>query len=125
MEEVLLFILGFIFIFLVYEIIIVLPAKKSKEGKIYGKKKNKEPAEVKYLVVRYKLDMKKVNYNQLLQIVALTSSFDISVVVSLILAVENFFLAVVVGIITIVFLIIGSYHLVYLFYKKKGMIKND
>ena len=125
MEEVILFILGFIFIFLIYEVVIVLPAKKNKEGKIYGKKKNKDPAEVRYLVARYKLDMKKVNYNQLLQIVALTSSFDISMVVSLILLVEDFFLAVVVGIVTIIVLIIGSYHLVYLFYKKKGMIKND
>ena len=38
MEEVILFILGFIFIFLIYEVVIVLPAKKNKEGKIYGKK---------------------------------------------------------------------------------------
>ena len=44
-------------------------------------KKNKDvdkmPIEVKFLVSRYKLDMKKVNYNQLLQIIALVSSFDI------------------------------------------------
>lgn len=125
MEEIIMFILGFVFIFVIYQFIIVLPAKKSKEGKARGKKKDKEPTEVKYLVTKYKLDMKKVDYNQLLQIVALTSSFDISLTVSLILAVEDFFLAVVVGIVAIVVLIIGSYHLVYLFYKKKGMIKND
>ena len=125
MDEVILFILGFIFIFLVYEFVIVLPAKKNREGKMLGKKKNRDPVEVNYLVTRYKLDMEKTDYNQLLQLVALTSSLDISIVVSLILAVEDFFLAVVVGIVAIVVLIIGSYHLVYLFYKRKGMIKND
>ena len=74
-------------------------------------------------MIKYKLDLDKVNYNQLLQIVALVSSFDIALIGSLIMLVEDFFLSVVIGIIAIVVLIIVTYHLVYLFYKKKGMIK--
>ncbi len=124
MEEVILFLLSFVFIFLLYQIIIIGPAKRSKSLKTRGKRKDKNPIEVKYLISKYKLDMEKVNYNQLLQIVAITSSFDIALIGSLIMAVEDFFLSVVVGIVAIVVLIMGSYHLVYLFYKKKGMVKN-
>ncbi len=122
MEEVILFLLSFLFIFIIYQIIIVSPAKRSKEKKT-KKKKDREPIEIKYLITKYSLDIKKVNYNQLLQIVALTSSFDIALSTSLIMAVKDFFLSVVVGIVAIISLIMVSYHLVYLFYKKKGMIK--
>ena len=91
MEELVLFGLTYVFILLIYEIFIVSKTKKRKaKGKAV-----KEPMEVKYLMNVYKLDMDKVNYNQLLQIISLVSSLDISLVVSL----------------------------VYLFYKKKGMIK--
>ncbi len=118
MEEIVLFCMSFIFIFLLYQFFIVRPAKKN-----YKNKKEKQPAEVKYLISRYKLDMKKVNYYQLLQIVALTSSFDISLICSLIMITNNFILRLLVGIISIILTILISYHLVYLFYKKKGMIK--
>ena len=84
MEELVLFILSFILVLIVYEIFIVTPAKrrKSKRGR---KSKDKEVLEVLYLVKRYRLDLEKVNYNQLLQIVAITSSLDISIICSLII----------------------------------------
>jgi len=121
MEEFILFLMSFIFTFIIYQIFVIGPVKKKSKGK----KKDKEPVEIKYLVKRYKLDLKKVEYNQLLQIVALVSSFDISLVVSIILLFENLLIELLVGVISIVLTILISYHLVYLFYKKKGMIKND
>ncbi len=120
MNEVVLFLISFVFIFIIYQILIIAPAKKSKEGKSRGKKKDKTPIEVKYLVTRYKLDLKKVNYNQLLQVVAIVSSLDIALVGSLITIIHNFFLSIIAGILAIIVLIIGSYHVVYLFYKRKG-----
>ena len=84
----------------------------------------KELVEIKYLVKRYKLDLEKISYKQLLQIVALVSSFDISLVVSTIMLIENFILSIIVGFILTILLILLSYHFVYVFYKKKGMIKN-
>ena len=81
--------------------------------------------EIKYLQARYKLDMKKINYNQLLQICAITSSFDISFIVYLIGIINNFILRVLGGFIFTLGIIMLSYHLVYLFYKKKGMIINE
>ena len=123
MEELVLFILSFILVLIVYEIFIVTPAKrrKSKRGR---KSKHKEVLEVLYLVKRYRLDLEKVNYNQLLQIVAITSSLDISIICSLIMLFDNFIIRILVGGLSIVLVLLISYHIVYLFYKKKGMIKN-
>lgn len=129
MEELGLFILSFIFVLLIYQIFIIRPAKKRKNNKSKGRKKKEDPSkelfEIKYLQARYKLDMKKINYNQLLQICAITSSFDISFIVYLIGIINNFILRVLGGFIFTLGIIMLSYHLVYLFYKKKGMIINE
>ena len=129
MEDLGLFILSFIFVLLIYQIFIIRPAKKRKNNKSKGRKKkedtSKELFEIKYLQARYKLDMKKINYNQLLQICAITSSFDISFIVYLIGIINNFILRVLGGFIFTLGIIMLSYHLVYLFYKKKGMIINE
>lgn len=129
MEELGLFILSFIFVLLIYQIFIIRPAKKRKNNKSKGRKKkedtSKELFEIKYLQARYKINMKKINYNQLLQICAITSSFDISFIVYLIGIINNFILRVLGGFIFTLGIIMLSYHLVYLFYKKKGMIINE
>ena len=129
MEELGLFILSFIFVLLIYQIFIIIPAKKRKNNKSKVRKKkedtSKELFEIKYLQARYKLDMKKINYNQLLQICAITSSFDISFIVYLIGIINNFILRVLGGFIFTLGIIMLSYHLVYLFYKKKGMIIDE
>ena len=116
-QELILFLLSFIFIFLLYQLIIVRRAKR--------KNKTKEPFEVTYLVGKYNLDLKKVNYKKLLRVISLVSSLDIALVVTLILLFDNFLVEVVVGFIATLIIIITSYHLVYLGYKKKGMIKDE
>ena len=121
-NELILFLLTYVVVFIIYQVLIVSKTKKKKEAK---DKSFKDPVEVLYLVNKYKLNMKKVNYNQLLQIVALVSSFDIALVISIMVHIPNFFLEILVGIISVILVILISYHFVYLFYKKKGMIKND
>ena len=120
MQEIILFILTYLFVLILYELFIVRRAKSKKKTK-----KDRDPIEVTYLVRKYHLDMKKVNYNQLLQIIAFTSSFDIALIVSIIVLLKNFILEILVGFIATLVIIMLSYHLVYLFYKKKGMIKNE
>ena len=120
MEEIILFILTFLFVFIFYQIFVVSKAKRLKKS---NNKSDWEVMEISYLVKRYHIDLNKISYSQLLQIVAITSSFDISLVISIVFLLPNFFLEIVVGLISMVLLILISYHLVYLFYKKKGMIK--
>ena len=118
MQELLLFLLTFVFVFILYQIFIVRKAKKKG-------KKFKEPIEITYLVNRYKLDLKKVNYKKLLRVISIVSSLDISLVVTIIMLINNFVLEIVVGFISTLVIILLSYHIVYLVYKKKGMIKNE
>lgn len=126
MKELILFFMSFIFMFIIYQIFIVNPAKKRAKNKSKKKEKeNKELVEIKYLVKKYKLDLNKISYNQLLQVVALVSSFDISLVVSIIMILNNFLMRIIFGFISTLLIIMISYHLVYLFYKKKGMIIDD
>jgi len=121
-REFILFLMTFVFTFILYQLFLIRPLKRKIKK---GKKEDKELVEIKYLVKKYKLDLKKVNYKQLLQVVALVSSFDISLVVSIIFAIHNFLLEIVIGFLATFLIILISYHLVYLFYKKKGMICNE
>ncbi len=126
MEEIILFLMSFVFMFIVYQIFLVGPAKRrAKDKKKQKDREKKELVEVKYLVKKYKLDLNKISYNQLLQIVALVSSFDISLIVSIIMSLNNFLMEIIIGFVATLLIIMMSYHLVYLFYKKKGMIINE
>ena len=126
MQELILFIMCYIVVLAFYELYFVRRAKNYRSGKMKKKKKDKykEPGEIMLLRSKFKVDVDKVNYDQLLQIVALVSSFDISLVVSVMSIIPIFVLKLVVGLILIFLTIYVSYYLVYLFYKKKGLIKN-
>ena len=115
MQELILFIFSFIVVFVLYQVFVVRRTKKKK----------KEPFEVSYLVTKYNLDIKKVNYKKLLRVISLVSSFDIALIVTMVALIENFILEILVGFIGALIIIFVSYHLVYLIYKKKGMIKNE
>ena len=120
MEELVLILLTFIFVLVIYEVFIIAPIKKKR-----GLNSDyKEIIEIKYLIARYNLDLKKVDYNQLLQICGIVSSVDIALVVSLVAYVHGLVLELIVGFSSATIIILLSYHIVYLFYKKKGMIKN-
>lgn len=122
MEELVLFGMTYLFVFIIYQIFIVNPAKKRKKK---NNKTEKEMFEVRYLVTKYKLVLDKISYNQLIQMCALISSLDISIAVSIMTLTNNFLLEMLLGFGSIFILIFISYHMVYLFYKKKGMIKNE
>ena len=112
LDELVLFLLCFFLVLIVYELFIVKKAKK---------KKNKTPIEVKYLVTRYHLNMKKVDYAQLLQIVAVVSSFDISFIVSVVMILDSYLWQILAVLILVLPVILVSYHFVGIFYRKKGM----
>ena len=126
MEQVFYFIICYILTFLLYLIFIILPRfrylKKKKNNKV--KKERKEPVEVRYLVTRYRLNLDKVDYKKLLMIISLVSSLDISIAVSVSLLVDAYFLQLAVAFLLLVPLIFSSYHFIYKYYLKKGMIKN-
>ena len=112
--------MSYVLIFIFYQILIILPAKKRANNK----KNEKELLEVKYLEIVHKVDIQKVKYEQLIQICAIVSSLDISLAVTFVCMVDGLLLELLVGFLSIIVLIVVSYYLIYLFYKKKGMIKS-
>ena len=126
MQEFILFAMCFCFVLLIYEIFIVTPAQRRKNSKSKKKQKSvkKDPVEVRYLTTRYHLDLDKISYPQLLQIVALVSSFDIALIVTLIMLVDNYLFQLLLAIVLSIPIILVSYHIVGKFYQKKGMSKD-
>ena len=116
LEELILFILTFLLIFIIYELFLVRKAKKDK--------RRKKPIEVNYLIGKYNLDINKLNYRRLLNIISVVSAFDISLVVTIVSLFNNFIFQLLVGFVLIMLLIIVSYDIVGRIYKKKGCCKN-
>ena len=115
-DELILFFFCFLLILVIYEIFIVSKAKKNKSRKY--------PIEVKYLIFKYHLNMRKVNYPQLLQIVALVSSFDIALIVSLVMLADSYLWQILAILVLVLPVILVSYHFVGSFYRKRGMTKD-
>lgn len=142
MGEVLLFIFTFIFIYMLYYVFTI----RKELNKINGKRKNKWkfkskifkklklskkktddmklPVEINYLVFRYKLDLKKIVYARLLQVVAFVTSLDLSIVITIVSLINGTGPQLLIGFIILVPVIVISYHFIGLYYRKKGMIIN-
>ncbi len=128
MKEIILFIACFILVFICYQVFFILPMKKYRKNKKNGKKKKikekKELAEIRFLVTKYKLDLDKVNYNKLLLVVSFVSSFDITLIVTIITLFDSYLVSFLLAAVLVLPIVMISYWLVYKFYEKKGMIKN-
>lgn len=116
-EELILFILTFLLVFIIYELFIVRKAKKDK--------RKKKPVEVNYLIARYNIDLQKTNYKRLLNIISIISALDISLVVTIVSIIKSFYLQLLIGFVLIMLLIIISYEILGKIYQKKGCCKND
>ena len=110
MNQVIIFILSFIVILIIYETFIITKAKKDN---------TKKPVEVKLLVNMYKLNLKKVNYNQLLQIIALISSFDIALIALIVSCFKKVNIQILVGILVTIPIMLVSYKFVSNYYKER------
>ena len=116
MNEIFLFVLTFVFIFIIYELFVV---RKLKKGRA-----KKKPIEVRYLEARYHLNLDKKSYKQLLNVVSLVSALDIALIVSIISMAKSFIIELLLGVCLIIPIILISYHFVGSYYTKKGMKKN-
>ena len=116
LDELILFIMTFLLIYIIYELFLVRKAKKDK--------RRKKPVEVNYLIGKYNLDINKLNYKRLLNIISAVSAFDISLVVTIVSLLDSFYLQLLIGFVLIMLLILVSYDIVGRIYKKKGCCKN-
>ncbi len=135
MEEVILFIGVFLIAFLLYYFRLIRKElnkdKPKKPRKVLKRRKKKEtsrdlPVEVEYLVLRYKIDLTKISYKKFLYVIALVSSFDIALLLTIVSFIDGFILQLLVSFVLAIVLILISFHLVGTYFKKveKGKKKD-
>ncbi len=114
MRNVVVFVLSYILVFIIYELFIVNKAKKYKDDE-----SKKKPVEVRYLVKKFGIDINKINYNQMLQVIALLSSLDIAIIAAVMAMFKVLTVQLIAGFITLIPLLLITYNFIGRRYRKK------
>ncbi len=87
----------------------------------------KIPTEVEILILKYHLDLAKINYKDLLKTVGFVCSFDIAFIIAIVssLKVDNVYISLLIGGVLVIPIILISYSIVGNYYKKKGLVVRD
>ncbi|MBQ8891833.1 MAG: hypothetical protein IJ068_03100 [Bacilli bacterium] len=96
---------------------------------VIGKKKkynpDKVPQELLYLIRKYKLDMKEINYKKVMNQIGLICAFDIAFTSTfMFMFVKKIYFSILIGAVMLVPLIIITFDLLGRYYKKKGIDNN-
>lgn len=114
--QIVLLIMTYFIVFSIYRFFIIRKLKN---------KENSKPIEVSILEKIYKIDIEKLDYGKLLHVICLVSSLDITIIIILILLVDNFILQLLIALVLAFPIILASYSFIGRYYVKKGMIKNE
>ena len=115
MEYVIWFLVGIIFIYIIYYIFFIRNARRDTKGSV----------EVEYLIKLYSLDINKFSYYKFVRVIGVVSSIDISLVSIIVAFVKGlvwqllFSILIVLPVIIISFMLLGNY------YKKKQLKDNS
>ena len=118
LERLIEFVIVFILCYLIYLFFVILKKKNKK----FNSKKLK--TEESFLIAKYNLDFKKINYRKYLHVIALTNSFIFALTLELVQFVKGLFLQILISFIFLVPLILIFYGFIGRYYQKKGMIKD-
>jgi len=127
LQNIILFLLTFITIFLVYEIMFIKEYrynKKIKKDKISKDDNRKEPVEVRLLKSYYKVDIDKLNYSSVLNTIAFISSLDMAIIITVACLVKIGLIQILIALILVIPIIYSSYYLLAKYYKYKINKKN-
>ena len=130
MKELMVFVFTFILIYMLYYLFTIRKElnkiERKRKGKVKKRKKKvdeaKLPVEIQYLVLRYKLNLGKITYWKLLQLMGVVTSFDLALVVTVVSLVTGTGLQLLLGFVLLIPVLLLSYHFIGLHYKKKGMV---
>ena len=109
MEEIKIFIITFVLVYLVYLIAVILREKKNN--------KFENSMELKYLKQRYEINLKKINMKYMVQVIAVANSLIIATTFTLISVVEQLILKMLFGFIILIILEISIYHIIGKYYQ--------
>ena len=117
MRELILYLIIFVIAYLFYLIFVLCRKsvlKKFPEGK-----------EIKYLKLKYGIKVNDNNLKKIANTLCLANSFILSTTVYVVCLFDNLIIELIVGVITLIVLILGIYHLIGTYYKnKQGGKKN-
>lgn len=105
------FIVIFLIVYLGYYLFSYRKLKK------YDRKKS--PVNIKYLVLRYNLDIVRLGYKRVFKTLMLSDSFIVAFMFTITRVVDNVYVRLLVSFILIFPLFAGVYHLVAMYYKKE------
>lgn len=125
-SDIIIFVIIFLLVFVIYNFAVINKEKKRLE-KIKKKSQRVDeaayPAEVMYLVKRYQLDLKKVNYFSLLREISLVCSFDLSLIAYLATQVNGTIWQILIAALLCIPVIYISFMLYGKRLQKKGLTK--
>jgi hypothetical protein len=113
MEEFIIYIVILMFSYASYCILILNSNKKIE--------KYKKSSEVLYLIRKYKIDLKKVNFKKMARVMALANSFILANTVFIASFFESWIIKVLISFILITPMILVVYHLLGTHYSKKDV----
>ena len=105
------FVSSYLVLLLIYIFIINNKRKVYNEGKKY--------LEVKYIVNKFNLDMRKVKYNNLKWTLTFINPLIMSITFIIVINIKNSFLSMIVGFLVMMALIYSIYEIIGRIYKKK------
>jgi len=117
MEYIIYFVLTFIFCYIVSYFLLVRKRDRYDNKKV--------PVEVQYMVNKYKLNMKNIDYRKFLKSISLVGSIDMATSVIIVYNINNVFLQLLVGFIVLIPLILVSFKLLAKYYIKRGFGKYE
>lgn len=128
LQNIVLFFITFIVVFIVYQFIFARDYKNNI--KLNHQKKNKvlpakRPVEIRLLETYYKVDIKKINYSGLLNKVAVISSLDIALIVTIACLFRNGIFQILCALVLIIPIIYISYYILAKYYNRKIKIKEE
>ncbi len=116
MQEIILFIFTFLIVYIIYQIFIVRKEKRRNS--------KKRPPEVNFLIYKYNIDIKKLDYHKMLNTISIISSLDITIIVTIISTLTNFWIQLIVALVLIFPIFLISYYFIGKYYIKKGYVKD-
>ncbi len=111
MKEIIFYLIIFLLVYLFY-VVFVLSRKNVL-------KKFPDGKEIKYLKYKYGIKVSENNIKKLANTIFLGNAFILSTTVFVVCLFDNLLIEIVVGIITLIILILGVYHIIGSYYKKK------
>ncbi len=105
------YLLMFVFVYYVYYFFII-----KRKGKL---EKFKTSVEVKYLEGKYKIDLKKHNFESVVKKIALANSFIITVALFIVQYIDNLIMKIMVSFVVLIILQLSVYHILGKILKKE------